>query len=329
MALKRILLFATGVLLIFAVLNYFGLAETINTLAQTRLDLLILAVAVQAAIVTMIIARIKILAYGKGYLSWMQAGRVTLTGMFVSMITPFAKLGGEPLKMYMLRGNIGSNNASAAVAIESIMELVSSLIVVFLVAVVFFNEIPSAYVTTFILFLIVISLSLMILLKIFFTPRWLHRIINWIASKMAKMLEVDKKDYAEMFSTAFYAMWKDRRLVAGALSVSVASKLLEIARLWVLFLAIGIALPLRDVAIIWCIVLVLMFIPWLPGSLGLAEFGAISAVVAFGVASGPAASGILLDRFVSFWLLLAVGMASLYAARRRGELPDLKGLRKK
>ena len=323
MNLKRMALFGVGIALIFAVINSFGLEQTAAALVRTNLGLLGLAAVLELAIIFLFILRLKVLVSGRGYVSFSQMFRISMSGMFISMITPLAKLGGEPLKMYMMRGNVGSHNASAAVAIESLMELLSSLLMIFLVAALLFSQIPPAFVTSLVIFLVVIGFVMGLLLKIFFTPHWLHKIVNWLSVKMARLVEAEKKDYAKVFSTAFYDMIRNKRRVYLTFLLSIGMKLLEMLRLWIVFLALGIFLPFSFAVIIWAIILILMFIPWLPGSLGLVEFGGISAIIAFGVSPAGAASTVVLERLVSFWLPLAIGLVAFTAAKRRGELPDI------
>ena len=323
MTLKRIGIFAVGIALIFLVLNNFGIYQTAVALAHANVGWIFAAVLLQAGIIFFFILRLKILVGGKGYVSFGQMFRVSMSGMFISMITPLAKLGGEPLKMYMLRGNVGSHNASAAVAIESLMELLSSLFMVFVVAVIFFHDIPPAFITSLVVFLIVVGFAMGLLMKIFLTPHWLKRMVNWLATRMAKLVEAEKKDYAHMFSTAFYSLLQNKRRVFAAFLLSIGMKIFEMLRLWVIFFALGVFLPFNFAVIIWAIILILMFIPWLPGSLGLVEFGGISAIIALGVAPSLGASSFILERLVSFWLPLAIGLVAFTIAKRRGELPHL------
>ena len=326
MALKRIIVFVAGILLTLAVLNHFGLQETITVLAGTRLHLIVLAIALQLVVLALLVLRIKILAYGKGYLSFLQATRITFSGMFVSMITPIAKFGGEPLKMYMLRRNIGSSNASAAITIESIMEMLSSIAVVAAVMLLFFNDIPPGFILTFLLFLLVTCLITGIVLKILLTPRWLRKIITWFGTRIARLLEAKARDYGDMFTTTFYDMLKNRKVILGTFFVSVIMKVIEVMRLWIIFLALNTFLPFKTVFIVWTIILILLFIPWLPGSLGFIEFSGIAAFIAFGLVSSVAASAMILDRLLTFWMPLFIGLATIYIAKQRGELPDLKGM---
>lgn len=324
MKFKHIGFFVIGVALILLVLNNFGIAQTITAIENANISWLLVAVLLQLCFIGLFILRLKLLVGNRGYVSFSQMFRVSMSGMFVSMITPLAKLGGEPLKMHMLQGNVGSHNASAAVAIESLVELFSTLFLIFVVSILFFGSIPPAFITTFMIFLIVVAFAMGLLLKIFLTPRWLKKIVNWLEVRMAHLVEAEKKDYANMFSDAFYDMISNKGRVYGAFLISVAMKIIEMLRLLVIFLALGVLIPFQYVVIIWAVILILMFIPWLPGSLGLVEFGGISVIIAFGVASSLAASSLVLDRLMSFWLPLAIGFVAFSAAKKRGELPEIR-----
>lgn len=328
MKLKQIGFFAIGIILILLVINNFGLAATINAIQNANMGWLLVAVLLQLAFIGLFILRLKVLVNDKGYVSTGQMFRVSMSGMFVSMVTPLAKLGGEPLKMHMLQGNVGSHNASAAVAIESLVELFSSLFTIFVIAVLLFGSIPPAFTTTLLIFLVVVGFAMGLLLKIFLTPHWLKKLVHWLANRMAHMLEAEVKDYAEMFSDAFYSMLRSKKRVWGAFLLSMGMKLLEVLRLWAVFLALGVLLPFNYVVVIWAIILVLMFVPWLPGSLGLVEFAGISVIISFGVASPVAASSLVLDRLFSFWLPLVIGIYAFSAAKKHGELPNITLSRK-
>lgn len=329
MAYKRILTFAVGIALTLLVIQYFGFDSTMRALQSTKLSYLFLAIIIQLAILGLMVLRIKVLTYSKGYLSMAQAVRLTLSGMFVSMVTPLAKLGGEPLKMYMLSKNLGHSTASVAILVESIMELLSSVFVVLIVFLILFNQIPGAFVATIILFLIVMGLLVGILLKILFTPRWLYKIINWVGRKAARLMKGKALDYGDILSTAFYAMFRQKKVVFATFLISFLMKILEVARLWIIFMALSTVLPFPTVLIVWIIILIVMFIPWLPGSLGLVEFSGIAAFITLGISSGVGASAMILDRLVSFWMPLFLGMIALSMAKHKNELPNLDSFWKK
>lgn len=328
MGYRQAAIFLVGIALTVLILSFFGLQETAGIILRARPGILAIAVLLQLAILALFILRIKILARGKGFVSVAHAARLTFSGVFINMITPLAKLGGEPLKMYMLGKNIGSYNASAAIAIESLSELVSSFIVILAVTAVFFGMIPAEFTLLFAAVLVGLGAGIGIFVKVLTTPRWLHGISRWFVKKISRIIASDDKDHVFLFSTALTDIWKKKWVVASAVIVSVAVKILELLRFWLIFLALGIALPPAAVVVVWSVLLVVAFIPWLPGSLGLVEFSGITTLLLFGVMQTSAASAIVLDRFISLWLPLFVTFIGLSMAKRRGELPDLSSWRK-
>jgi hypothetical protein len=56
-----------------------------------------------------------------------------------------------------------------------------------------------------------------------------------------------------------------------------------------------------------------------PGGLGVAEAALTGALVALGVPSGPALTAVLVYRFITFWLAIAIGWAAYWVLRRQRE----------
>lgn len=54
-----------------------------------------------------------------------------------------------------------------------------------------------------------------------------------------------------------------------------------------------------------------------PGGLKAAEAALVSGLLIYGVATGPAVAGVLIYRFVTFWLPLAPGFVALRTLSRR------------
>ncbi|MCX6815806.1 MAG: flippase-like domain-containing protein [Candidatus Aenigmarchaeota archaeon] len=323
MAWKRILIFAFAIVLVLLVINTFGFFQVIGALSRANIFLVLIAALIQLGILGLQSARLRVLSHDKGYISYRKVLRTALSGAAVSLMTPFAMIGGEPLKMYMLRTNIGSSKSSAVVAIDGLMEIIASIFVIFVVVVLFIGTIPSNFFMFFVLFLIAIGLILGTMLKILFTPRWLNKIIGWIVKKVEKS-QNNKVDYPALFQEAFASIINNRRKLAGVFCISSSVKVLEMLRLWLVFAAIGISLPMNVAVVGWAIMVVLLFVPILPGSLAILEFGATSAFILLGIAPAIAISAVLVDRFLSFWLVLFIGFGALSYARKLGELPFAK-----
>ena len=94
---------------------------------------------------------------------------------------------------------------------------------------------------------------------------------------------------------------------AGVLAVSV--------------LAVGAAVPWRDLLLVYAAGVTAKSLSITPGGLGITE-GAISvSLVASGVPAGPALAAALLYRLVSFWLVAVAGWLVLLLRRVRGQAP--------
>ncbi len=302
-------LFAIGIILIAFVMSFFGFKEVVDVMATARLDYILLAVALQIAILLLLAVRLVLLSRKYSHLGFREAFKISMSGMAVSMITPIAKIGGEPLKIYLLKKNrFKGSQATAVIAVDTLAELASSLLVVFFVFVFFSREIPGILASSFAIFLVVIAAILVLFVKLLLNPRWMRRLVHFVTKRVSRFAHVKKKDYAELFYKAFLVLINDRKLIASAFGLSFVTKIIEFARIWFVFAAISIFLPADVIVIFWSVILVLYLIPWLPGSLGLVEFFGAGVLVFFGIASSAAAGGLLLDRFISYWFVLVLGL---------------------
>ena len=98
-------------------------------------------------------------------------------------------------------------------------------------------------------------------------------------------------------------------------AITFVSKIVEFLRTWVIFLALGVVLPFEIVIFVWSIIMILSLVPWLPGNLGLIEAGGASAYILFGVASAVAVSGILIERLMSLWLMMGIGLMIIWLSK--------------
>ncbi|MEK6887431.1 MAG: flippase-like domain-containing protein [Candidatus Aenigmatarchaeota archaeon] len=301
-------LFAIGVILIALVMSFFGLKEVVATMMTANIFLITVAVLLQLLILALLALRIILIAKKYGKIGFVEAFKISMAGIAISLLTPIAKIGGEPLKIYLLRKRLGVSKATAVIAVDTIAELVSSLLMIFLVFIIFAKDVPGVIFSSFAIFLVIVAALLLGLLKLLLNPGWMRRIIKWLGRNMVKFAKVNKKDYAKLFYNAFRLLIRDKKIMLYAFGVSFATKIIEFVRMWIVFAAIGIFLPPGVVIILWSVILVLYLVPWLPGSLGLVEFFGTGTLIFFGTASGAAAGGLLIDRFISFWFVLIFGL---------------------
>ena len=303
------LLFAIGIVLIAGVVAFFGVNEVLNVIFTANAWYIAAAVIIQAAILLLLAGRLVLIARKHYHIGFIDAFKITLSGMAISMLTPIAKIGGEPLKIYLLKKKkMDGSEATAVIAVDTLAELASSLLMVFIIFMLYARELPAALSSSFIVFLIVVAVIIVGLLKLLLNPRWMRKLVRFASRKISKFAHVKKRDYARLFYNAFQVLIKDKSIIASAFGISFVTKILEFCRMWLVFAAIGVFLPWDVVVIVWSVILVLYLIPWLPGSLGLVELFGAGAFVMLGVTSGAAAGGLLIDRFISFWFVLIFGL---------------------
>ncbi len=302
-------LFAAGIALTLATAGIFGISEVWFVLAGSNMGIVALAVLAQLASLALLGVRLKVISRKYGDISYRRAFRVMAVSVVTDFLTPVAKVGGEPVKIMMLQKRFGGSRASAIVAIDTLVEVFTSLAAVLLILFFLGGKMPPLIATPLFLFVIFVLIAVAIAYKVFTSRRWLRGIISWIVKRISRFRKVGKKDYSALFVRAVRVLAKDRPTMLGAAAVSFMQKILEFARIWLAFLAIGLVLPWESVLIIWAFALVLFLVPWLPGNLGLIEFGTAGALTLLGVMGTAAAGGVLLDRFISFWLVLIIGLA--------------------
>ena len=216
----------------------------------------------------------------------------------------------------MLRRHLGGSKASAAVVLDTFVEILSSYITFLVIVVLFFFLIPPLLFPYYIVFLVVVLVSSLVFLKVSLTPVWLTRLVNFFVKKLSRFVRIRRKDYATMFHTSFTLLIRNKHVMVSSLSLSFAGKILEFLRIWLVFLALGVTLPWSVVLVVWAFLLILLVVPWLPGGLGLVEAGTIAAFTAMGINVHVAATAVVLDRLVWFWLVLFIGavITTKYAA---------------
>jgi len=107
--------------------------------------------------------------------------------------------------------------------------------------------------------------------------------------------------------------------VAGmvAFSVAIANWVFDGAALVLSLVALGVAVPLCGLVLVYVVGQLGSSVPFLPGALGLAEGSLTLALVCVGVRPADAVAAALTYRFVSFWLQLPVGWVVWMQLRRR------------
>lgn len=305
---------AVGVVLIIAVMGFFGLQEISSVLLSVDYRFIAAAFLVEAAFLLLLALRLKIISRRFNSLPFRAAFSINTAGIFVGFLSPLARIGGEPVKIYLMKDRMGSTKSSAVVAIDTLVEIFSLYIIIAAAVSLLSGKIPQQLVSPLFIFLFLSVYASMLLLKVCSSREWLRSILSWLA-RFRRFAKLSEKDYASMFHSSFKLLVADKKMLAASFSISILTKLLEFFRLWLVLLALRQEVPLDLIVLFWAFLLVLSAIPFLPGGLGLIEGGGTLGLIWLGIEKSAAASAVLLDRFVSYWLVLLVGFAVIWRSK--------------
>lgn len=290
--------------------------EIAINLLRANIMVIFYAIILQSIIILISSLKLKVLT-GK---SLKTVFYVYLLGHATNLMTPVLKIGGEPVKVYMLKKRgLKTTEASAAVSLDTITELlVLYFLVVILGVYVFYIGVMPGIIFSFVLTVAIISVFIMCgVFVILFQHRVLRKVIDFFVKIVKKFRKINlgQEDYAKTFLLYFNLMTKKKKLLLSLTVISIIPKFLEFLRMWLIFYSIGQVIRIETIFAVWVFIMVLGMIPWLPGGLGLIEGGAITFFVMIGITSGVAGAGVLLDRFVSYWFVLLFAGSLLFRKR--------------
>ena len=329
---KMIALFSAGVAGIIAFFYFLGLPQIIEVISHANALMLLASFAMEVMVLLLLGFKLGVIANGQGNLrlvkgrwsagkykgiSFRDVFRANILGMLVSFMTPVARVGGEPVKIMILRKNgINTAASTAIVATDSFTEVFSYYMIVMLsiAFIISTGMLPMAIMVPFITIFIVSSALLVLFFVMCFRYSVLCRVVDfirWVASRIPRRFsrpEEGRTDYAWTFYDTFTLMMTNKLFMLKAFSLSFTVKLLEFLRMYFIFAAFGYDISFVTIVLAWSIMLLVGMIPATPGGMGFVEAGGTYAYILFGIEKSVAGAVVVVDRLFSFWFVMALGM---------------------
>jgi len=318
---RKYSLLALGIVIIALLLWWAGVRDVLEILRRARLDYFFLA----------------LLMYVLGLLAWALRWRVLLralgvevgftdvllallAGIFVNNVTPGARGGGEPVRMYILAKQTGSpyGQVFATVMMDRVLDLVP-VVAMLALSTAYVYELGSLSLTLILLLLDVVFAGLILLtLGILLSEGktkgalyWFFRLFERLAPGMAgkyrerfeKAVEVD----VPRFQRDFRGLLANRGTFLTATGLSVLYWLFTLLRTYWTFAAVGRAIGLVDVMVVHTVGIVVGMLSVIPGGAGIIEAVSSGIYVLLGIDKEIAVTATLLDRLISYWVPTAVG----------------------
>lgn len=294
---RRLILFLISIALIAWILYIVGFYDVVNAILSIPLDYLLLLLLIQFVI--MLLSAIKwrlILRHSK--ISFKNLLASTFLGYLVNNITPIGLAGGEPVKAYTLAKTEGIpiEKSFASVLVDLFLEIfpifLLSGIAIFLIIL---YRIPIeiaailGIVASVLLIFFVLSITLVINEK--FSLRIIELFIDVISrfsflKDKAERLRSEIDDICARFHDAIRTHMLDNYTLFIGTLISISGWSLKLLRVYVIFIAVGIKIPISTLIIVEAVVIALSFIPILPGSLVIWEGTSIVLFVLLGAPVG-------------------------------------------
>ena len=318
--LRVIGLFTIGVLIIFFIIKYIGIQETLEVLKNIRFSFLLLGIFTQLFLFWLWGYRWKIiLEAAKEKISVKNLYLSLFTGVLFNNITPSAKTGGEPVRAYIVSRmeSISLEKAFATITADRVFDsfpyTLLSLFSIFYLF--FFKDVPTwvhyilVFALFFSIFILVVTIYLCINLKM--AKRLILGLINFFGRFFPKIKEYSHlvEEKIIIFNSTVLRISKDKTAMAKAMLISFLILFCGFFRVYFVFLAVGYDVSFIVPIIVTIIAILVNIVPLLPGGLGTTEGVMILIFSIFGVPAAVSASIALLDRLLSFWLGIFIGGA--------------------
>lgn len=236
-----------------------------------------------------------------------------LVGLAINNMTPFARLGGEPVRAYLLkkRNEVSYSDGFASVLADGSVFLVVTVMYVILTIILipFVINPPSWLIIALFAFGGVMFLFLLALTGIYRGSDYIIRFIEFLSSKI-EYLEERKDEIEEKyleFRQSFKMCLNDKKSLAKGISAVTFGKILNVLAYFLIFLALGHTVPILNILVVTGIAQIVLVLPITPGSLGIYEGTFVSAFVLLGFDPTISASAVLLQRLIWFWGASALG----------------------
>jgi len=311
---KFLLLFAIGVIISAFIYNTVGISDTASVLLKVNIPYLTVAVVSYVLLILFWSLKWNEFIKASGFSVPVRELLTNLTvGMAVNALTPVAKMGGEPVRAYLLKKRngikirIGMATIVADLGIEAINSITLIILSLFLVA--FLISPPAWLLISFVFFSIVSLLLLVSLFGIASSESLAERIILWLSRRIEKINHLKGKitESFKQFQRTFRRGFRRKDTIIRSFFYGICVKLMDLVRLYMLFLSIGYTIDPIYLIIAMGLSAILLSIPATPGGLGLFEGGMIGAFVLLGVPHNIAAAVVFLERLITFWGVIVVG----------------------
>ncbi|MBO8173965.1 MAG: flippase-like domain-containing protein [Thermococcus sp.] len=336
---KRIPMIVLGILLIFGLIWWAGIDETIRLVRSADINYLLIALVMQLLATLAWALRWRVFLKKAGVeIGFGQIITATFIGVFFNNITPGARAGGEPARMVVIskkaKSKSGYGQVFATIMADRILDVIPVMVFTFIA----FKYALSLKIHILLLVLSISTVSLMIILTVSillsFNEKLAMKFLKWIIGILKRVfpkkfegieekLEEKLKKSIFEFRETLMELSKDKAVLIKTLFYSFALWGFMILRTYFVFESIGYPLELYKILMVQMAGIALGMISILPGGIGITETVNSALYLSLSINKSLAVTATVIDRFISFWLPSIVGGAlSIYLGVKSGGIKE-------
>lgn len=322
---KRTFIFLIIGLVIMVVILYFiGIDTVINALAMANLWYILLAVLLQFA------------AYYIYTLRWFIINKsadmdgvklkklfpMVLVSLAVNNITPSGRGGGEPVRAYILtkESDYSFDRTFATVLGDRALDTFPFIIlaIITIIGMIMTFSLSLVWILTLVVCVVAITALVVIIIYMSVNEEFGDKLTNWIIKLVKRFYKKYKprhaiqiKQYVSGFQSTMKVLITDKYVLMYALPLSFVGWIVEIFRVYFVFLAFGANVSPIIIAEVFIIACLVGMIPLLPGGLGAVDGIMILFYSGAGITASISAAATVVERLISFWMTTILGLVVL------------------
>lgn len=317
---KSILLLGVSLGILAIMLYFVGIDSIIVALKIADIKLILLAVAIQILVCYLYALRWNIINKIVDIdVGMKKIFPMTLVGLAFNNITPAGRAGGEPVRAYVLSrdSDYPMEETFAGVVADRALDTFPFVVLAVLTIAgsVFYFKVDLWLIVLMLLVVVAIIVILAILLYMIFNEKFSIKVSNFIIKLVRRFYKKNSEELEARifqiiadFQGTMRVMVDNKTVTKYALPLSFAAWILEILRVYVVFLAFGATISPVVIGEVFIMASLAGMIPALPGGIGAVDGIMIIFYSVAGVPSSISAAASLIERLISFWMVTIVGM---------------------
>lgn len=322
MGYKFVVLFLAGVAFLFGLVYVVGLDDVLAELSEFSLEDFAILFAIQVLLMTLYAFKWFVVLRHMN-VSFRSVLPVSFVGYLVNNLTPVSGAGGEPVRAYILPKvdkNISTEKAAASVIVDLLLEISPLLLLIVLTIIL---TVKNHFSNQIALILGVIGLFLMgfffaimnLSMNKQFSRNSIQAIIKFTARIPVSFLRehaLDAEKRLENIFSNFHDAMRETMtnnfILFSSTILSAVIWCISLLRVYLIFLMLGIKIPLLTLLIVRVTLVAVGFLPLLPGGIGTWEGASTWLYSFFGISAPAAMAATLMERLFSFWIGSLIGL---------------------